>query len=158
MRIRRDTAFISGVLFTIALLAFFRESLIEASTWRKETIEIVEGFLFIENYRALLGLACLTIFSVGLIVVWSGYVQRARWAWLAMCVIVWIFMFPMFMLPVWRRLPINVSDWFREALTENGPSRYHAKATIVFLLMVVALLLPVKSFFFKRSAQEAADR
>jgi hypothetical protein len=158
MRIRRDSAFISAVLFTIALLAFFPESLIDASTWRKESIEVVADWLFLGNYYAPLGFACLTIYLVGLIVIWSGYVQRARWAWFVMCVIVWVFAFPTLMLPVLRRLPVNVSAWFREALKENGPSRYHAKATLVFLLMVVALFLPVKSFFRKQSAQQIPER
>jgi hypothetical protein len=152
MRIRHDAVFISGVIFTIALLAFVRESLVDASTWRHQSIPVVEDFLWIGNYYAPLGFASLAHSLVGLIVVWSGYVHRARWAWFVMFVIVWVYAFPVFMLPVLLKLPVNLSVWFWEIVKDIPPSRLYAKGTVVFLLMVVALFLPARSFFRRQSA------
>lgn len=158
MTIRRDSAFVSSVLFTIALLAFLPEILFEVSMWRQSSIPVVADFLYIGNFHTPLGFAFLALGLIGLIVIWSGYVRRVRWTWFVMFVIVWVYAFPVFMLPVLLQLPVSLSAWFWEALKENGPSRYHAKATLVFLLMVVALFLPIKSFFRKQAAQQAAEK
>src|SRR5260370_18751173 len=122
MRIRRDVAFVSSVLFTVALLAFIPQSVMWASTWHMETIRITEGFSM-GNHYAPMGFASLTIYLVGLIVIWSGYVHRALWAWLAMLVIVWGFAFPVLMFPVLRKLPLNMSPWFWEVVHDAPLSR-----------------------------------
>ncbi len=149
MKIRRDAVFISAVLFTIALLAFLPENLIWASEWRRQSI-IVTDWFSTGNLYTPLAFASLAISLVGLIVIWSGYVQRARWAWFVMFVIVWVYAFPVYIRPVLLKLPINLSAWFWEAVKEGGPARAYAKGTLVFLLMVVALFMPLKAFFQKR--------
>jgi hypothetical protein len=42
-----------------------------------------------------LGVACRAIILIGLIVIWTGYVMRARSAWLVMFVVTWVWAFPL---------------------------------------------------------------
>jgi hypothetical protein len=156
MRIRRDAAFASRVIFTAALLVLIPHSLRLASTWGQQYLPVIPDFYWTGNYLAPMGFAFLAIYLVGLIVIWSGYVQRERWAWFTMFVIVWVYAFPVFKLPVLRRLPISLSAWFWDAVKDIGPSRFYGRGTLAFLLMVVALLLPVNSFFRKRPNAETS--
>lgn len=96
-RIRHDAAFISSVLFTIALVALAPHNLNYASTWRRATIQETDR-LFIGNYFAPIGFAGLAFVFVGLIVVWAGYVQRVRWTWFVMFVLVCVYVFPLYVL------------------------------------------------------------
>ena len=67
-----------------------------------------------------------------------------------MFVIVWVFAFPVYMLPVlldWHAAEsVNWSGWFWGAIQSPGIERSYAKGPLDFLLMVVALFLPIKSF------------
>lgn len=154
MRIRLSVVILSSVLFTIALLVFVPRHLTYASTWPRYVEE--NPGLYLRNYYSSMGFSSLAIDLVGLIVVWSSYVKKSRWAWFVMFVIVWIYAFPVFMLPILLKAPFSVSDWFWAAIKDSGRNRDYAKGAVVFLLMLVALFLPVKSFFARstRSARE----
>jgi len=80
-KIRRDVVFVSAVLFTVALLVPVPKCL--KAAWKSENVSFQhEGF------------ACLTITLVGLLITWTGFIQRIRWAWFVMFIIVWVAAFP----------------------------------------------------------------
>jgi hypothetical protein len=153
MRIRADLAFVSSVLFTIALL-----NLIPAGRWYfsagtdKAALEKLDvGFQAEAQMAHYLGLACLVIIFIGLIVVWTGYVKRSRSAWLVMFVITWAWVFPFFALPNLRGPRVfTFPEWIFNAIYEPGHPRTAAQLVLTFFAMVVALILPMKSFFLAR--------
>lgn len=155
MRIRRDAVFISSVLFTISLVALVPHNLQFASTWQQRFVQQTDR-LWVQNYFMSIGFASLAIVLVGLIVIWTGYIKRVRWTWSVMFVIVWVFAFPLYMLPVLLDLhaaeSIHWSAWLWDAIKSPGIARDYMKGPIDFLLMMVALFLPVRSFFGKASA------
>ncbi len=153
MRIRADSVFISSVLFTIALLG-----LIRAARWYyfsgTDEVAIAKldvGFRLEAQTAHNFGVACLAIILIGLIVIWTGYVKRARSAWLVMFVVTWAWAFPLFALPNLRGPKVfTLPEWIYNAVYEPGYPRSAAQLVVIFSLMVVALLLPMKSFFFVR--------
>jgi hypothetical protein len=144
--IRRDIRFVSGLLFTIALVALVPHNLRFAATWHQAFLKETES-LFVQNYLMPMGFAALAIVAIGLIVVWKGYVQGIRWTWFVMFIIVWVYAFPVYMLPLLLNRPTNWFLLFQHALQEQGADRSFVKGALDFLLMVVALFLPVKSIF-----------
>jgi hypothetical protein len=107
-------------------------------------------------YLVRIGSASLAIVLVGLIVVWTGYIRGEVRAWFVMFVIVCIFAFPAYVLPILLRACrdpelIGWSGWLRAAVSGAGPERDIAKGPLDFLVMLVALLLPVRSFFRRPS-------
>lgn len=153
MRIRSDAIFISSVLFTIALIALIPHNLQLASTWHHRVLP--EGRNWIQNYFMPMGFASLTVVFVGLIVIWAGYIRQVRWAWFVMLVIVLVFAFPVYMLPVSLEVraaagSINWSAWFWNAVSGPGIYRDYAKGPLDFVLMLIALFLPIRSFFRRR--------
>jgi len=149
MRIRRDAVFISSVLLTISLVALVPHNLQYASTWQQRFFRETDR-LWVQNYYMLFGFASLAVDLVGLIVIWMGYINGVRWTWFVMFVIVWVFAFPVYMLPVlldWHAAEsVNWSGWFWGAIQSPGIERSYVKGPLDFLLMVVALFLPIKSF------------
>ncbi|MGH9603899.1 MAG: hypothetical protein ACRD24_16085, partial [Terriglobales bacterium] len=102
MRIRRDVTFVSSVLFTIALLWPMPAMLENAWTWRRITFPVTEQ-VSIQNYYAPVGFASLAIIFIGLMVTWTGYIRRVRWTWFVMFTIVWVWAFPVLLLPSLQR-------------------------------------------------------
>lgn len=101
-----------------------------------------------------LGVTALAVIFAVLIVIWMGYVKKARWTWFVMFVIVWGWAFPLFMLPlVQHPLAVTLAQLVSDAFRESGIARDVTKQFLVFSLMVIALILPIRSFFWKRSAQ-----
>jgi len=147
MRIRRDASFISSVLLTIGLAALVPWYLSFLSTWRRQYLEFSDT-VHVINFYLPMGFAGLALVLVGLIVIWTGYVQRVRWAWFVMFVIVWVYAFPvLFMLPM---LSVHShTELVLDAVKHTGFSRDFLKGPLEFLLLVVALFLPVRSFFRK---------
>lgn len=92
---------------------------------------------------------CLSNILVGLVVTWTGFIKKARWAWFVMFIIVWIGAFPVLVLPlVQNRRVLNVHQWANSAFAEPGGARTWAEGILIFATMVIALLLPMKSFFW----------
>lgn len=148
MRIRRDAAFISSILFTIALLCLLPISLRAAMTGRdKRALEALDaGYQAAAQSMGDLGVASLVIISIGLIVTWTGYINKIRWTWLVMFIIVWGWAFPLLLLPLRYPGPAGLAEWLSDALQQPGPHRATAESILIVLLMVIALILPAKSF------------
>jgi|SRR5450755_2047204 hypothetical protein len=158
MRIRTDSVFISSVLFTIALLNLVPEGLLYFSSGTDK----VALARFDAGVRAQLqaqlqtwhyyGVASLAITLIALIVVWTWYIKRARSAWLVMFVVTWAWAFPLFAWPYLRGPKVfTLPEWIFNAIYERGYPRSEAQLVVTFSLMVIALLLPIKSFFLVRN-------
>ena len=102
----------------------------------------------IPNYYAPLGITSLAIIAIGLLVTWAGYVKGARWTWFVVFVIVWVWAFPVCLLPylyLWDG-GYYVPEALRAALHGDWIARDFLKVALAFLLMVLALVLPAKTF------------
>jgi hypothetical protein len=145
LRIRRDVVFVSSVLFTIAFVCLIPVS------WRAAQIKqepLLQGA----------GFACLANIFVGLVVTWMGLNKRIRWSWLVMFIIVWVGAFPAIVLPLLQHtLATKLTEWVYGALREPGMARTWAESVLIFILMVIALILPVKALLGKRSTRQAND-
>lgn len=153
LRIRHDLVFISSVLFTIALVSQIRWAWWNVlaccgdtrgpDLWRREAL----------RSTSVVGELMLALVIIGLIVTWTGYLKKVRWTWFVMFVVVSgltvpLGVFPWFMHPkVFLDLPELLVDAWR------GQSFAWAflEPILTFSLMVVALFLPVKSFFSRRT-------
>jgi len=153
MRIRADLALVSSLLFTIALL-----NLIPAGLWYYSSPTDVVALARLDaGYRAqlqtwhYLGIASLAIILIGLIVTWTGYMKRARSAWLVMFVVTWVWAFPLFAWPYLRGPRVfTLPEWIFNAIYEPGSPRTAAQLVVTVSLMVVALISPINSFFLAR--------
>ena len=154
MKIRCDAVFISSVLFTALLLVLVPHNLRFASTWREQYIQETERH-FVQNFFMSIGFAALAVVLIGLIVIWMGYVKKVRWTWFVMFVIVWVYVFPVYVLPMLLHMhAAKLTDWPEwawEAIKGPGIAREFAKGPADFLVMLIALLLPIRSFFRRPS-------
>jgi hypothetical protein len=106
-----------------------------------------------------LGVASLLIVLIGLIVVWTGYINGARSAWLVMFLIVWMWAFPLLALPMFKGTwNLTFSEWLYDAIYQPGLTRIWAESVLIFLLMLIALLLPIRSFFLAKEVSEPSPR
>lgn len=79
MRIRRDAALVSGVLFTIAFLSLIPPLLSDALTGREPNPDLSAGWEQVAaRLLSDLGVASLAIVFIGLVVTWTGYVKKVR--------------------------------------------------------------------------------
>lgn len=161
MRVRADTLSISSVLLTIALLGLIPAALWNALAGSDKTMlaKLEVGFRAEIQTAHYLGLACLAIILIGLIVVWTGYVRRSRSAWLVMFVITWLWAFPIFVLPLFKgTMVLTLPEWLYSAIYQWGSPRIGAKMVLIFLVMVIGLLLPIRSIFVSREMQRPSRR
>lgn len=157
MKIRRDSVFISAVLFTIALLcalpAFLRNAL-EGYGSKTSVVNDLCCGLYLHTIGDL-GVASVAIILTALIVTWAGYAKCLRSAWFAMFVIVWGWAFPLLALPLFKNSSrLTFVEVLYGALHGHLYPRIWAKGILTFSLMVIALLLPIKSFFIIRGIRE----
>jgi hypothetical protein len=151
MRVRHDAVFVSCVLFTVALLWLAPHNLEYASTWREFGIPV--GHAFEQNFLMPIGFASLALILVGLIVTWTYYIKRERWAWFIMFTIVWVFAFPVYVLPIIQaRVAEGSVGWpfIWDAIKRPGTAGAAIKGPVDFVLLLIALLIPLRSFFAKR--------
>lgn len=157
MKVRRDTVLISSVLFTIALVSllppFVRGALQRFDTTGREQLET--GWRLYAEMWGNFDIASLAIVLIGLIVTWGGYLHKVRWTWFVMFVIVWGWFFPAMAYPdfgyAWYKGLIPTGEipvFLLNAFGEPGIARSVAQEMIIFALMVIALILPMKSFFW----------
>ena len=106
-----------------------------------------------------LGGVSLTVIAIALIVTWMGYAKRARWTWLVMFAVVWGWAYPVLNI---RLLIFNLSwKWimglFHDAVYDPNPHlpRVLLGTIFIFVLMLTALLLPIKSFLIRDKAPQA---
>lgn len=112
------------------------------------------------NYVGLsgeLGVTALAVIFVVLIVIWMGYVKTVRWTWFVMFLIVWGWAFPLLIWPNLLMLLRLRPTWhladFVETFRTSVLARGLMMDIVVFSLMLIALILPIRSFFWKRSPQ-----
>ena len=160
MRIRHDLVFISCVLFTIALVCIIPPQwphalegyghLVGGDVWRTEALRSFSD----------VGKLTLALVFIGLIVTWTGYLNKVSWTWFVMFILVSGLVFPLRILPF-----IMHPQWAVEAVYDLileaagkkpvtipwGMAWGVFEPILIFLLMVIALFLPVKSFFYRRT-------
>jgi hypothetical protein len=154
MRIRCNTTLISTLLMSLSLIGLIPGSLRFASTWRE--LYFSPG-LHIENDRMIIGFYALGLVLIGLIVLWTGFRQRERWAWFVMLVILLFFIFPGYVLKqlvIAYEHKLGLSD-FLQLIPNTWAGDWQSPSSIgillgalTFVVMLVALLLPVKAFFW----------
>jgi hypothetical protein len=94
------------------------------------------------------GFSSLANILVGLVVVWTGFIRRYRWAWLVMFLIVWVWAFPVLVLPIFHgKIVVTFAQWFEEAWHWPGSARIYGENIVLVSIMVLALFLPMRSFF-----------
>jgi hypothetical protein len=137
MRVRYDPLFVSGLLFTVTLL-FLVPDLLRDAAYPKDVLLQTVGFASLANIL------------VGLVVVWTGLIRGCRWAWTVMFIIVWVWAFPALLLPLFHgKIVVTLAEWLQEAWHWPGSARIYGENVILFSIMLIALVLPVKSFFWK---------
>jgi len=99
-----------------------------------------------------LGVASMAVVFIGLIVTWTGFVKSIRSSWFVMFIVVWVWAFPLILLPFLPDIKgIPLAELVSRALREPGTSRTSVRAGLIFTLMVIALILPIKSFFWSQN-------
>jgi hypothetical protein len=173
LKIRHDAVGLSSILFTVGLLILAPSMFDFAkSTYQTRFRDIATDEearlggdqVLIPNYSAPLGISSLTIIAIGLVVTWTGFVKGIRWTPFVMFVIVWLWAFPVFVLPYFYPWRITGSiaqafgplEWIRtlkSAVSERGMARAFLESFVAFVLMVVALILPVKRFIMRHPSE-----
>lgn len=151
MRIRRDVVFVASVFFTIALLYMLPICWSSALTGRdRKALEALDaGYQAAAQTTGYLGIASMAVVLIGLIVTWTGYVRSVRSAWFVMFIVVWVWAFPLILLPFLPDIKlIPLAELVSRALREPGTSRTSVRSVLIFTLMLIALILPIKSFFW----------
>ena len=149
MKGRVNSVLISSVLFTIALLCFWPRALGDVLAGHDKSVlaNLDAGVQMAIKASADRGVADLAIILIGLLITWTGYFRRVGWAWFAMLIVVCAWAFPLFMLP-YLPIRIDISEWVYGAIHQSGLLRSAARDVLLFILMVIALVLPIRSFFF----------
>jgi hypothetical protein len=151
LKTRYNTTLISALVVSVCLIAFVPGSLRFALTWRELYFE-VSGFKE-QNLLMPLGFCSLGLEMIGLIVLWTGYRKKERWAWFVMLIILLFFVFPLNVLKLlldMKAASFDSSAWFQGLREGYLPSIWIAMGVFDFLVMLVALLLPIKEFFLER--------
>lgn len=137
---------------SIAFIGLIPGSLRFASTWN-QLDEIPH--LHIENLRMIIGFYSLGFSFTGLMVIWNWFRKCERWAWFVMLTITLFFVFPGYVLRqivLTYELKLGYSDiiqLLQYARAGNEQGIGVVMGWITFLVMLVALLIPVKTFFGK---------
>jgi len=178
MKSRYSTTSISALLLSLCLVTVIPGSLRNAATWKELYLDWPD--VKIQNYLAPFGFVYLGIAMIGLIILWTGYRKRERWAWFIMLIILICFDFPSSVLPVLLLIRDQNHQWsllldLFGAFREQGwwhclaikPAFYAVGIQCVdvgisiglvrSLVMSVALLLPVKTLFWKNPVPRAND-
>jgi len=159
LQIRRDAALVSSVLFTIAFACLTPAELSNALTGQRNAGLLGSGFAEVAKLLSDLGVASLAIIFIGLIVTWAGYVHRVRWTWFVMSIIVWVWAFPLMILPLLRHsMALTWGEWASRAIKGPGPARDAAEEVLIFSVMVIALFLPAISFFQPSASQRRSEQ
>jgi hypothetical protein len=159
MRIRTDSVIISSVLFTISLVCLVPMFWAHVITDRDKVwlAKLDDGYWLAEHRMSDLSVACLAVILIALIVIWTGYISRVRWTWAVMFIVVWVWAFPLLVLPLFQSGHLSIAQWLYTAIYYPGSASW-AKSPLPFFLMVIALLLPVKSFFLGAEAPRPIHR
>jgi hypothetical protein len=114
------------------------------------------------NSESLLAFASLALLIIELIVIWTGYQRRMRSAWFAMLVFVLVYFLPVYLLNILLIMKSVGWHWWSEAVRGAIDGRQDAqvaiKVLLIFTLMVIALILPVRAFFGKKPQFQSGDQ
>jgi hypothetical protein len=114
-----------------------------------ETLDV--GYRAAAQTMGSLGVASMAVVLIGLIVTWTGYVKSVRSSWFVMFIVVWLWAFPLILLPFLPDIKgIPLAELISRALREPGTSRTSVHSVLIFTLMLIALILPIRSFFGER--------
>jgi len=93
------------------------------------------------------GLASLTVIIVALIVIWTWLAAGSRVAWVIMAVIVWVWAFPImiFRPHIGPLSSSELEDWVVSAWRQDGFARVTLINPIMFSLMLIGLIVPVRA-------------
>ncbi len=159
MKIRWSTTLVSALILSLCLLVVIPGSLRFALDWHALRFSCV----VVQNFTMSMGLYRLGFVMIGMIVLWTGYRKRERSAWFVMFIILLFFSFSGDVLPwitQWTMQWHTLTEWARwftgvpwDALLSKGPGI----GIINFLVMLVALLLPIKAFFWKLPTARVED-
>lgn len=147
----KKTVRIASVLMTISLVLVIPFSVRLLGTWRDRSL-VISRECQINNYFPDMGLASLTIICIGLVVTWTTFQEVRRSAWFVLLLVALLFHFPVLILGY---NPVNLGVILQTVGTSEF-SRDFVRHSIGFVLMILALLLPVKGFFGK--AKSRIDR
>jgi len=152
---RLNSVTISTVLLTACLLMGLPAGVELALTASRPYVEVYPG-VEIQNYLADAGFTLLTIISIGLLITWTAYWRRELWAWFALSLLAGLYFFPVHVLRVFMAIAqaedFRWSDFLLGAIQQPGIVRTSTLALLVFLVMVIALVIPVRAFFKKSSS------
>lgn len=155
MRFRLDRVSTSSLIFTGCLLSLVPADLKFAATWRTRDIWVLERVAR-ANYESSIAFASLALVVIGLFVVWTSYQNRMRWSWFAMLVLVLVYFIPVHLVDVFIDIGRVGWAWWPGVIHDAREGRQFAQLAIRFLatliLMVAALLVPVKDFFGRNRA------
>lgn len=172
LKVRCTSTLVSALLLSLCLSALIPAALRNILTWKQPYLDMGSG-VRVENFLMPFGFFHLGIVIIGLIVLWTGYRRTERWAWFVMLVVLLCFFFPSSVLPV--LLQIRAQDYRWSMLLDllrasPAGGLWHCLAIapaccdyavgvdcmavlmligiLNFVVMVVALLLPIKEFFW----------
>ncbi|MGO9316525.1 MAG: hypothetical protein ACLPXT_12005 [Terracidiphilus sp.] len=167
MTIPNRATLISAVLLSICLIALVPGSLQFASTWMTPYLRV--GNVKVENFMMLEGCYSLAIEIIGLVVLWTGYRAKERWAWVILFTILTLFVFPSTVLHTLLKIHEGTYQWsflltsfsgIRVGQCENLAEHYNSRVALGildFLVMTIAILLPIKAFFWKSRTPRVSD-
>jgi len=165
LRIRHDLVFVACVLFTIALACLIPPlwNQVQADFSGHGTPHGME-----RNYAQSLSEVAeisLVLVIIGLIVTWTGYLNKIRWTWFVMFILVsgLAILLEIPRLIVHPKLVVETAShliWAAAGkIPETTPWYFwwdvFIEPILLFFLMVIALFLPVRSFFFPRTGRVA---
>jgi len=155
MEASRIRVLTSSVLMTASWVALLPFALRLAGTWREEFFEVSKGN-FVQNYWMPMGFASLALICAGLVVIWTGFQNRLRSAWLILFLIAWLFYFPVFMFPQLKGL-LSASNWLSliAISRESDMAIEQILARFGFLLILFGLCLPIGDFFGRGSVSKS---
>jgi hypothetical protein len=160
LNIRLNARLLSSVLFTVAFLWLLPIE-VKNSLSFDEYARALPSSTLVMNVRLFrdLGVVSLAVILSGLIVTWAGYATHVRWTWFVMFIIVSLWAFPLLLLPLLgNSVALTAGEWVREAFRRPGIARGALEQVVIFYIMLIALLLPVPSFFLKKKTPSEVSR
>jgi hypothetical protein len=173
---RRDAVTVSSILFTLAFLMQTPVMFDSARLTHQARFRDISGQsgptipgdkVVIPNHSAPLAITSLAVIAIGLVVTWAGYFKGARWTWFVMFTIVWVWALPVSVLPnfrPWGGLALTSPSAFASMIRDSvqaAPLSFIARAilkdALAFLLMALALVLPLKTFIPRRRDRPSAS-
>lgn len=155
----------SALILSLCLMSFIPASLKSISTWRELYFQAL-GYKT-SNYLMPMGFQSLGFVMIGLIVLWTGYRQKERWAWFVMFTILAFFVFPGTLLPLLLQTrqrtgivlsTINLPQEIKWILEGDSLAIWLAINVLTFPVMLITLLLPIKAFFWKSYSTDVSDK